>query len=352
MSRPGVTYTEVSQAAQQLIASGRTPTVEGIRLILGTGSNSTLGQHLRSWKTKQDVTQHIATKEKIPEELVSALKGVWERVVNQSELTIQTIQQESQQALLTAKQEIQQLQQSYHECQQRSYQAQQERDSLTHDKSTLEHLLSTAKMDLAILTEKLAGLDHHQHEKQQRIDELHRQNQQIHANLEHYREASLAQRLEDQQRYEQQQHQLEQQLRQRDQELHFLKEEKVMLLHSQQHAVFEKESVQTQLVKLETQCQSQATHLTDTISELAKKSQEAEHWQSQYHDLKGNYEDEVKGKIEIQTQHAVLTQQVSQLQQELQDLRHQNSALAHEKWILGQENAQLLGQIKQLQPKK
>lgn len=59
MARPGVTYTEIASAAQQIAASGRFPTVEGVRLILGTGSNSTVGQHLRTWKLKQDSTQQI-----------------------------------------------------------------------------------------------------------------------------------------------------------------------------------------------------------------------------------------------------------------------------------------------------
>ena len=97
MARPGVTYLDVSNAAQQLVAAGRTPTIETIRIALGTGSNSTLGAHLRTWKEKQDQTQQIATKENIPQELISVLKGLWERVMNQSEDKIQAIQQETQQ---------------------------------------------------------------------------------------------------------------------------------------------------------------------------------------------------------------------------------------------------------------
>lgn len=59
-------------------------------------------------------------------------------------------------------------------------------------------MLSDTKVELVAITEKLAGSEKHSQEKQARIDELLRQNQQIQANLEHYRETSLAQRLEDQ----------------------------------------------------------------------------------------------------------------------------------------------------------
>ncbi len=101
MARPGVTYLDVANAAQQLIAAGRAPTIESVRIALGTGSNSTLGNHLRTWKSKQDQTQQTATKENIPEELIAALKGVWERVMDQSEAKIQTIHQDTQQELMT-----------------------------------------------------------------------------------------------------------------------------------------------------------------------------------------------------------------------------------------------------------
>ena len=59
MARSGITYTEVSNAAKQLIAAGRSPTVETIRITLGTGSNSTINAHLRDWKTRQRACNKI-----------------------------------------------------------------------------------------------------------------------------------------------------------------------------------------------------------------------------------------------------------------------------------------------------
>src|SRR5438105_4376843 len=152
MARPGVTYLDVSHVAQQLVAAGRTPTIETIRIALGTGSNSTLGTHLRTWKSKQDQTQQIATKENIPEELISALKGVWERVMNQSEDKIQSVQQETQQELTKLKEEIQRLQQDNSYWQQQHQQTKQERDGFAHEKSAIEQLLTHSKIEIAALT--------------------------------------------------------------------------------------------------------------------------------------------------------------------------------------------------------
>ena len=73
MARPGVTYHEVSIIAQRLIAAGKNPTIDAIRIELGTGSNSTLGAHLRTFKERQTQTQQLATKENIPEELIAVI---------------------------------------------------------------------------------------------------------------------------------------------------------------------------------------------------------------------------------------------------------------------------------------
>ncbi len=349
MARPGVTYTEVANAAQQITASGRLPTVEGVRLTLGTGSNSTLGQHLRTWKLKQDSTQQIATKENIPEALIAAIKGVWEVVMTQSETAIQTIQDEASQTVSTNKQHVEQLQQSNNEWQQRYQQLKQKHDGLAHEKATLDHLLVNEKLELATTAIKLANMGQKHEEKQTRIDELNCQNQQIQANLEHYRESSLAQRLEDQQRYEQQQNQLERTIQQLNQELVEAKRSSGILQQSQQRTTFENDNLKMQLHKIENQYESQATCLTDALSEVIKKTQDAEHWKNQFQALQIKHDEQSKHHMELKTQQAVSSQQLTRLQSELKEIRDQNSVLAHEKLVLGQEKAQLYGQFKQLE---
>ncbi len=53
MARSGVTYFDVNKAAHELVGKGKTPTIDGIRSILGTGSISTIAPLLREWKEKQ-----------------------------------------------------------------------------------------------------------------------------------------------------------------------------------------------------------------------------------------------------------------------------------------------------------
>ena len=55
-----------------------------------------------------------------------------------------------------------------------------------------------------------------------------------------------------------------------------------------------------------------------------------------------------KSYCELQIQHAVVLQKSEILKTELKEALEQNKVLAHEKWMLGQEKAQLYGQLKQL----
>ena len=349
MARPGVTYLEVSNVAQQLAASGRIPTIEAIRIALGTGSNSTLGAHLRTWKATQNQAQQIATKENLPEELVATMKGLWELVMNQSEERIQTIKQETQQDLAKLKQEAQSLQQDSAHWQQQYQQIKKERDGFAHEKSVVEQLLANAKIEIATLTEKYAGLEKQNQEKQTHIAEMQRQNQQIQANLEHYRASALKQRTADQQRYEQQQRQLEQTIQQINQELIVTKRENMVLQQQNKQVYFERDSLETQLDKLETQHESVTARLTKTLNELSKKEEAQKHWQDQYNILTTKFDEQNKVFTELQTQHALLLQQSEIIKAELKEIRQQNKVLANEKWELGQEKAKLYGQLKQVE---
>ena len=54
MARPGVSYVQVSAAAEGLVESGRKPTIKNIREQIGSGSSTTISRHLKRWKLEKN----------------------------------------------------------------------------------------------------------------------------------------------------------------------------------------------------------------------------------------------------------------------------------------------------------
>ena len=349
MSRPGVTYLEVANVAQQLMVSGQEPTIERIRAHLKTGSNSTIGAHLRNWREKQDPLQQLATKEKIPDELIVLLKGLWERVMSQAEERVEVIKNDTQQALKQHNQTIQELEQANARLQQSENQLKQTSDGLAQEKLALEQIITVARTEIVALQIKQDGLLQQLADKQTRVEELHKQNRQTQANLEHYRAASLEQRQLDQQRAEQQQRELTQTVQQLKLENESLRQQKIDLQPLQEQLQSAQNNMQHKLTEVSLHAESVSAQLIEANKALTQKSESQQHWQIQHEKLYAKWEEQMNITNDLKTRNAVLLQEIVAMKIKLDDIGELNKALAHDKWILGQEKAQLFGQLKQLQ---
>src|SRR3990172_5325162 len=76
MARGGITFIDVDKAARYLQGQGRNPTVDAIREHLGTGSRTTLAEHLRQWKAAQVEGLEIAA------EILTGLSPYWTEHLN------------------------------------------------------------------------------------------------------------------------------------------------------------------------------------------------------------------------------------------------------------------------------
>lgn len=77
MARPGITYQEVSAAAESLVAAGENPTIQRVRAALGTGSPNTIHRHLTAWRDAAPVQERKAPE--LPADLQAAIVRELER---------------------------------------------------------------------------------------------------------------------------------------------------------------------------------------------------------------------------------------------------------------------------------
>lgn len=71
MSRPGITYEDVTAACEHLNSEGQAPTVRRLRAELGGGSNTTLLTHLNRWQQQRRAA--LQTDTHLPAKVVEAL---------------------------------------------------------------------------------------------------------------------------------------------------------------------------------------------------------------------------------------------------------------------------------------
>lgn len=348
MSRIGVTYLDVERVANQISLSGEEPTIERIRRQLQTGSNSTIGRYLKTWRLKQDPLQQIATHEKIPEALILLLKGLWERVVAEADTQIDTVKTSSAQQINELKNNLQHSQQENARALQSEGQLKQTSHGLLAEKGVLTQMLSTLQLELAALNAKQEGLLQQLAEKQTHITSLQKQAEQLQANLDHYHAASFEQRQNDQQRSDQREQELAQSLQALQSENQVLKQHQQMAEKAQILLQSEYETLRATLENSVLKNDILVTKVAEISAELAKNTGSTHHLKIEHDNLSLQLKNHTTTISEMTTTNALLAQENAALKILVEEVKEQNKGLANEKWILGQEKAQISGQLKQV----
>ena len=96
MARQGVQYEEVVEAALQLQKQGDNPTIHRIREWLGTGSFTTISEHLRLWRENQrSATPLQQEAQDLPSSLVKMAQELWQQACLEADEKLQSYQQQA-----------------------------------------------------------------------------------------------------------------------------------------------------------------------------------------------------------------------------------------------------------------
>jgi hypothetical protein len=195
MSRPGVSYEEVELAALTMQREGKVPTIESVRMRLGTGSNSTIQSHLQRLKAQQQNRSLLpSSPDLLPPDLAGLVNQLWQALQDNAHQQMKEMMLAHQHA----QEQLHSQMQKYRESNRRW---QTMHDTWAKEKETYLADITlgnqtAVKMKESIVSLEIATtlLNKELDEKNYRINELNQLHNRAQENLEHFRELTQQQR--------------------------------------------------------------------------------------------------------------------------------------------------------------
>lgn len=107
MARIGIQYEDVKHAVIHFLSQGVAPSVQKVREKLGTGSNTTIAEHLSLWREEYATKETHHLPANMPKELISAIKVLWqvamEQATNQLSTTKKALTEQQEKQLMAQK---------------------------------------------------------------------------------------------------------------------------------------------------------------------------------------------------------------------------------------------------------
>lgn len=166
MARTGITFDDVARTANELLSRGENPTIQRIREQLGSGSNTTIANHLRRWQHARREASMPALPPTVPEGLMPALETFWQSATREAhalfEMEREAFRNELEDARLAyeeAQYTLQRLEQEHSELGRRlretTEQFEEQTQLLDRERTTRQHL----EADLRAAAERQTGLE-------------------------------------------------------------------------------------------------------------------------------------------------------------------------------------------------
>jgi chromosome segregation ATPase len=217
MARTGLYQSEVKKARDTLIAQGRHPSVDAVRVALGnTGSKTTIHKYLKELEELDGGADRKASVSDALQDLVARLAA---QLHDESATRVEEIEARSDDAARLHAEALATLQKEIASVS-------EERDQLetAAQQETAAHELSRQALQAETITrhtvqEQLVGLNMRLVEKDAHLLSLEEKHKHAREALEHFRQSAKEQRDQDQRRHEQQIQQMQSEMRQLQQSL-------------------------------------------------------------------------------------------------------------------------------------
>lgn len=343
MARIGVQFLDIEKAALELQGNGKTPTVDSIREVLGTGSKSTIAQHLKVWRTKQTDAEG-----RLPHELMALVTGLWKRLHDQADQRVNEAEKIFTQQIQESKQALTHLYQELSDFKKQLHQSEEMYANERLIKEDLEKQLRSFSQEHAKLNERHQATIQHLEISKTENSRLHQLAANIQANLEHYQQTMQQRYIEQTLATEKQQtihaqemKELKHQLTQQQNLMKPLEQELAQYRMSLEQLGKKNEQLLAEYNITQKQCQEMDRERTV----LLEREMNA---QKRIQTMERNANEDNAQLRELEKKIAVLSDYNGRLQQDLMQTQDKVETLRQEKLFLIQEKSQMEGYLQQM----
>ena len=208
MARPGVTYCDISRAAEAVKARGSEPTIDRVREQLGTGSKSTIAPLLKQWRNNAALNESDAG---LPSDLISAVKSLRDRIQKASEEAVEQAKQDYQSQLQTLEHTLADTQKELSETLGRERILNQQVTDLEANSRKLNGELNGLESRFAETESERNALQTRVQELKETVSELKGENRAVRDHFEHYQQRTAEDRRLERDQFQSQLRQLQSQ---------------------------------------------------------------------------------------------------------------------------------------------
>lgn len=189
MARIGITYEDVQRAIDTLLKRQEAPSVQKVREVLGTGSFTTISEHLREWRSRKEQRKDQPPSRSMPPPLQELAEKLWEQAQETANDGLAHYRQE-------ADGQVGKAQEASAEAVRRAEDAEQRESALSGHLARLDERLAEHTSELARSKAELDTAHKTNEQQQTQIERLTQQANKAQQQLEK-READFQQHYRD-----------------------------------------------------------------------------------------------------------------------------------------------------------
>jgi len=341
MARPGVTYYDISRAAEAVKARGSEPTIDRVREQLGTGSKSTIAPLLKKWRNNKEL--NIEESETgLPSDLIRAVKSLRDRIQQESEEVVEQAKQDYQSRVQTLERSLADAHKELSAASTREQNLKQQVDDLKGNCRQLTDGLNELQTRLTSVEVDRSAIQTRAQELKETIIELKEENRAVRDHFEHFQQRTAEDRQLERDQFQSQLQQLELQVESLTRQLTHSQKEK-------EDYRFRYESTQGQAEKVAYENQELRHKLGSFGSQIKKLEAECDNKNREIIESDQNislFRTEVQDLKERLARKSVTLEGVETNLQEVRDYADRLEAEAKE---IAEEKAVLHGRLVQLQ---